>query len=373
MKTPSARRLAAVSGLASAFGLATLLAAPMAHAPSFIDVLNQPAATSALVSQRLLQASAVAGQRLVAAGARGHIVYSDDQGVTWKQAKVPVSADLTALHFASAHEGWAVGHEGVVLHTRDGGASWEVQLDGRRANALVLALAQQLPETTDPAVRESLRTEAERAAGEGPARPFLDVWFANEREGFVVGAYNLIFHTSDGGKTWQPWVDRTQNERFYHLYGIRGSSDGVYIVGELGLALRLDPATGRFAALQTPYEGSYFGVLTKPGLVLAYGLRGTAYRSLDGGQHWEQADTGVTASITAGQVLPDGRVLLCSQAGDVLVSDDDGAHFRRLKMKTPMSYTGVAVSGRALLLSGLRGVQVESLEPGVLPRTSARF
>src|SRR5207342_636821 len=275
------------------------------------------------------------------------------------QAKVPVSADLTALHFANAHEGWAVGHEGVVLHTRDGGASWEVQLDGRRANALVLAHVRQLPATTAPAVHESLRAEAERAAGEGPARPFLDVWFANAREGFVVGAYNLIFHTADGGKTWEPWSERTQNERFYHLYGIRGSSDGVYAVGELGLALRLDPASGRFVAVTTPYEGSWFGVLSKPGLVLAYGMRGTAWRSRDGGKTWEAADTGVTASITAGQVLPDGRLLLCSQAGDVLLSDDDGAHFRHLAVTEPMSWTGIALSGQSLVLTGLRGVRVE--------------
>ena len=70
-------------------------------------------------------------------------------------------------------------------------------------------------------------------------------------------------------------------------------------------------------------------------------------------------DTGITASITAGQVMPDGRLLLCSQAGDVLVSDDDGAHFRRLALKAPMSCTGLAVSGDALVLSGLRGVRVE--------------
>jgi photosystem II stability/assembly factor-like uncharacterized protein len=175
----------------------------------------------------------------------------------------------------------------------------------------------------------------------------------------VVGAYNLIFHTRDGGKTWEPWVERTQNERFYHLYGIRGGNDGVYVVGELGLALRLDPASGRFTAMQTPYEGSYFGLLTKPGLVLAYGMRGTAYRSRDGGQNWEAVDTGVTASITASHVLPDGRLLLSSQAGDVLLSEDDGAHFRRVTLKAPMSYTGLAVAGDALLLSGLRGVRVE--------------
>ena len=123
--------------------------------------------------------------------------------------------------------------------------------------------------------------------------------------------------------------------------------------------MRFDPGTGRFAALQTPYEGSYFGLLTKPGLVLAYGLRGTAYRSRDGGQTWEAADTGVTASITAGQVMPDGRLLLCSMAGDVLVSADDGAHFSRVTLKTPAPCTGLAVSGDALVLSGLRGVRVE--------------
>jgi photosystem II stability/assembly factor-like uncharacterized protein len=346
--------------LAALFGAATLLAAPAAPNRNFTDVLDQPAATSALAAQRLLQASAVAGQRLIAAGARGHIVYSDDRGATWQQAKVPVSADLTALHFANARLGWAVGHEGVVLHTRDGGASWQVQLDGRRANALVLARVRQLAAAAaDPAALASLVSEAERAAEEGPSRPFLDVWFANEREGFVVGAYNLIFHTDDGGLTWEPWVERTQNERYYHLYGIRGSSDGLYIVGELGLALRFDPASARFAAMQTPYEGSYFGLLTKPGLVLAYGLRGTAYRSRDGGQRWEAVESGITASITASQVLPDGRLLLCSQAGDVLVSDDDGAHFRRLTMKNPVPCTGLAVSGDTLVLSGLRGVQIE--------------
>ena len=58
---------------------------------------------------------------------------------------MPVSADLTALHFANAQQGWAVGHEGVVLHTPDGGASWTLQLDGRRANALVLARRERKP------------------------------------------------------------------------------------------------------------------------------------------------------------------------------------------------------------------------------------
>lgn len=367
MNSP-ARRLAIPFGLAALLGVATLYAAAPASAERFVDVLDQPATPSHLATQRLLQASAVAGERLVAAGARGHIVYSDDEGATWQQATVPVSVDLTALFFVDAKQGWAVGHEGVVLHTADGGASWELQLDGRRANTLVLEHVRGLPADFDPATRDALLVEAERAVTEGPSLPLLDVWFADAQQGFVVGAYNLIFHTRDGGKTWQPWVERTQNERFYHLYGIRGSADGVYITGELGLALSLDAESGRFTALQTPYDGSWFGLLTKPGLVLAYGLRGTAWRSLDGGQTWEAADTGIGASITAGQVLADGRLLLCSQAGDVLVSDDDGASFQKIVLKAPMSYAGIAASGDTLVLSGPRGVRVERLpSPTVSP------
>src|SRR5688572_29939006 len=167
MNSPT--RLAVPFGLAALFGMAALLAAPSAP-DRFVDVLDQPALSSGLAAQRLLQASAFAGERLVAAGAHGHIVFSDDGGTTWQQAQVPVSADLTALHFVDATLGWAVGHEGVVLHTADGGASWTVQLDGRRANALMLAYVQQLPATTDASLLEALKAESERAATEGPSR-----------------------------------------------------------------------------------------------------------------------------------------------------------------------------------------------------------
>ena len=80
-----------------------------------------------------------AGDRLVAVGQRGHVVVSSDGGATWKQAQVPVSSDLVAVYFVDAKQGWAVGHDGVILHTADGGEYWELQLDGRKANDLLVA------------------------------------------------------------------------------------------------------------------------------------------------------------------------------------------------------------------------------------------
>jgi photosystem II stability/assembly factor-like uncharacterized protein len=65
-----------------------------------------------------------AGDRLVAGGAHGIIIYSDDNGVTWHQASVPVTLTITDIAFATPKIGWAVGAFGVVLHTTDGGESW---------------------------------------------------------------------------------------------------------------------------------------------------------------------------------------------------------------------------------------------------------
>ena len=95
------------------------------------DVLDAPAAKSTLAARGLLNGLARAGQRIVAVGQRGHVLYSDDAGKHWQQADVPVSSDLVAVSFPDATHGWAVGHDGVVLHSADAGRSWTRQLDGR--------------------------------------------------------------------------------------------------------------------------------------------------------------------------------------------------------------------------------------------------
>ncbi len=84
------------STLLSLAALAALATAPGATGAGFIDPLDVPAQMSPLAAKSLLQGVARAGPRLVAVGQRGHIVYSNDAGATWQQAKVPVSSDLTA-------------------------------------------------------------------------------------------------------------------------------------------------------------------------------------------------------------------------------------------------------------------------------------
>ena len=64
------------------------------------------------------------GKRMVTVGDRGHILYSDDSGLSWQQAKVPTIQMLTAVTFSSQKTGYAVGHDALVLKTEDGGENW---------------------------------------------------------------------------------------------------------------------------------------------------------------------------------------------------------------------------------------------------------
>lgn len=344
--------------------LALLAFHTTAQATPYVDVLDLPAMPSALATVSALRDVATAGSRLIAVGPRGHILYSDDNGGHWQQARVPASADLNAVSFPSAEQGWAVGNDGVILHSRDGGVSWQKQLDGRVLGDQVLAYYRaQAQATPDNERWAALVQEAERLVQEGADKPFLDVWFADARNGYAVGVFNLLLHTSDGGEHWTPWLDRTDNPQSLHLTSLAPVDGALYITGEQGLLLKLDADGQHFNRLTTPYTGTFFGAIGKPGVLLAYGLRGHVLRSTDAGEHWQPVDTGLANSITAAGLDSAGQLWLLSQAGHVLRSRDDGASFTQVSQtaRTPVSAAAFDAATE-LVLVGERGVRTLAVE-----------
>ncbi|OPG74993.1 hypothetical protein B1218_34750, partial [Pseudomonas ogarae] len=76
-----------------------------------------------------------------AVGARGLVLWSEEDGKSWHQAWVSVSGSLTAVWFVDAQIGWAVVHAGGVLATLDGGEHWTLQLAVARVAQLDLDAA----------------------------------------------------------------------------------------------------------------------------------------------------------------------------------------------------------------------------------------
>jgi photosystem II stability/assembly factor-like uncharacterized protein len=84
-------------------------------------------------------------------------------------------APLRAVQFVDANEGWIVGDDGVILHTLDGGQTWERQPSG---------------------VRASLRSVCF-------LDPFTGYVAGRESVPFGAGSAGVILFTRDGGVKWE--------------------------------------------------------------------------------------------------------------------------------------------------------------------------
>jgi photosystem II stability/assembly factor-like uncharacterized protein len=342
--------------------LAALLGAAvpgLAHCAS-LDLLDTPAAVDRRAEHAVLLAVTRAGDRLVAVGERGIVLLSDDNGVSWRQARsVPSSVALTAVSFADVSDGWAVGHAGVILHSKDGGETWSKQLDGKLAAQLELQGAQ-TQSVNDPQGAQRRLSAAQQLVADGADKPFLGLYFANRQQGLVVGAYGLAMLTEDAGVHWRSVGSELDNPNGMHLYAILRDAQGVMIAGEQGTLLRGAALGQPFARVPSPYHGTWFGaVQVAPGQDLFFGLKGNAYR-LDDASQWQPVETDERSSLTAGKQLADDSLVVVSEGGRVLRSTDQGRHFQTMSAAALDGSTITDITQAAdgaLVLTGARGVK----------------
>ena len=332
-RPPALRKIALLATALSLLGCALWSAPVLAAAASASDVVYS--VESAKASKSLMLDVVHAGERLVAVGDRGHILYSDDQGASWAQAKVPTRQLLTSVFFVDDQHGWAVGHDAQILASEDGGVTWTKQF-------------------------EDLKRES----------PLLDVWFQDANSGFAVGAYGALLTTSDGGKHWEDVSDRLDNEDQFHLNGIAAVKDaGLFIVGEQGSMFRSADWGQTWEKLEGPYEGSLFGVIgtAQANTLLAYGLRGNLFRSIDFGTTWEPVELQATRGtlefgLSGATLLDDGSIVIVGNGGSVVRSTDNGETFSVFNRPDRISVSAVTAAGNGnLILAGQGGVRATSL------------
>ena len=347
-----------------AFLLGSVSSLLHAAPPAVPEVLLQPGAVAAHPEKGFLLSIVKTGERLVAVGEGGRIILSDDLGKSWRQANVPVNVLLTQVRFATPTEGWAIGHLGVVLHTADGGETWQLQLDGIKAARILLEEAQrnvaQRGEQDEQASKAL--SQAQYLLEDGPDKPFLTL-LLNGGHLSVLGAFGLALQSNDGGKTWSPLAMEAFNPGALHFYASTNQQALSLVVGEQGLLLRGEGGR-HYQRVEQPYSGTLFGVLATPDIALAYGLRGNAVKSFDRGATWQEINTGVSASLQGGLSLVDGRLVLLAENGQVVLGDKHGEHFNVLNRQILPAVDAVQVSANDLVLVGPVGVQTLSLAVG---------
>lgn len=354
-------------------------AAPTAKRPGLPDPLDVVTTPSDFARRGAVSGIARHGDQLIAVGPRGLILVSTDAAKTWSQATSPVGTDLVTVKFQDANTAWAVGHDAVALRTSDGGASWQKVLDGRLVLALLRDNYAVRIKAGDPAA-EKLLTEVDRAMEQSATpnvlpSPFLDVWFADANEGYLVGAFGLVLRTQDGGKQWEPIIDKTDNDRRFHMYAVTGNAAERYIAGEQGLLLRWDAAVSQFVKVETPYAGTFFGMDVQGTRVVVFGLRGNVYIRTNITQAWTKLETGTDANIVAAVNLADDQLVLAAQNGQLLWVQPDTQSVKAFKIPVMGEFLSAVASGpKSISVAGLSGVStmevdglMAALQPSAAP------
>ncbi|MFH1121467.1 MAG: YCF48-related protein [Bacteroidota bacterium] len=245
------------------------------------------------------------GERLDEEGNRdGLILHTVDGGKTWEtQLNEPVF--FSSVDFVNENEGWVVGEssvpysEGVIMHTTNGGHSWVSQpnpvigsvekvffLDENYGWVASADWWGQIARTTNGGDTWTLQTNPTRNA-------LADVFFINLQKGWAAGMDSTILYTTNGGELWHRAVIKGSNNWYfrsvYFIDGLHGWAVGVYGV------IMLSNDGGRTWQEIVPGFGetlqSVFFIDPLNGW--AVGDAGTVLRTIDGGYHWFPQYSGI--------------------------------------------------------------------------------
>ena len=309
--------------------MATAAVSAQEIVPEDVPVVPRPAEIMPMASKSLLLDVTFNGGQYVAVGERGHILASTD-GENWAQVNVPVRSPLTAITFNGDTHGWAVGHDGVILGSTDGGKTWVLQ-------------------NFDPDDEFPLQ--------------FLDVHFVDQQRGFAIGTYGLMMETRDGGLNWEPSDAPAIRDEELHFNAMVPLNDGsLLLVGKTGMMGRSTDGGESWERLESPYESSLFGAAAHGDAgAVVYGLRGNVFATTDvAAGEWRRLDTGTVASFFGGDRLPDGGYVMVGLNGTILTVDAAAQEVRRSSDPEGKPLAGVTPIADGLLVVGQGGANVIS-------------
>jgi len=274
---------------------------------------------------------------------------------------------LLDVFFVNADEGWVSGVAGTILHTRDGGKTWEAQLGGdphsQGPNLTRLFFLDrthgwaqswnQLFRTTDGATWQEVGNDVRG-----------NVFFVSPQKGYR--AYNKMFETHDGGATWrevftchvQALVDGLTREIDCDLF-TGNRQDMQFISPQVGFAVgRPDVvaktndggATWQVSALTLPPADNRIRDVFFFDENNGFMNRGYKwFKTSDGGRNWQgviaNAPIGFNGSVAPMRFADPGVGWAC--AGEMLTyTTDGGAHWLTRELKLPAPVMGFSLPTR---------------------------
>ncbi|MEO8665555.1 MAG: YCF48-related protein [Ignavibacteria bacterium] len=262
-------------------------------------------------------------------GGGGTIIRSTDGGIKWFTAAGNKKTIYKSC-FTDNSTGFAVGENGSVIKTENGGSSWD-SLD-------------------------TFTTKALRA-----------IYFEGDKTGYVAGDRGVIFKTTDLGRS---WTDQTHYTNLDY--------NDIRFINEIGIAAGGNPENGRAFIFKTDnggvnwyevYDSLGFGVLNSVAFLnntnwfaagsngdilksfdageswhsyhitdedlrsisfsdplngFIAGTYGAVFKTEDGGNEWERKFPGPVNTLNSINYPKAGKVIIAGNSGTIVTSDDGG-------------------------------------------------
>lgn len=291
------------------------------------------------VSDKFFDVAVLDEKRAIVIGYGGKMIATDNGGMSWTQIDVGTERSLYSIDFTEdGQTGWVVGESGLILRTTDGGKSWNMQ-----ETPLWLD-----PDCADPEEREY------RSKDEPCLHAYLfAVSVVDANTAHIIGDKSIYTRTTDGGKTWQTKTIKLDTGDVAAdlllafedpvLYDVEFlDADNGYIVGEFGKIYHTTDGGETFEEQQeSVMDESVLDILDLPTLFdveflnenqgIAAGLDGRIAVTDDGGKDWNFVPTNVDEFIDpfySATILPDGNRWVVGASGQV-VHAVPGGDFQR--------------------------------------------
>jgi photosystem II stability/assembly factor-like uncharacterized protein len=170
------------------------------------------------VDARLVRALFTEAGRGWAFGEEGALYTTRDGGENWERQRVPTRNLLLGGWFLNSEQGWLVGAGATLLQTSDGGETWRMgtligfepsSTGNEGARRVRFNAASFVDKRRGWAVgtegrifktQDGGRTWSEQSSN--VRADLYDVKFFDEFEGWAAGAQGTLIHTTDGGRRW---------------------------------------------------------------------------------------------------------------------------------------------------------------------------
>ena len=360
----------------------------------------------------------------VTTGSRG-IYHTTDGGKTWSVSTAPGKGGIGGIQFLDANEGWLISRN--MLHTTDGGATWaEISLDklipaeqkyaanrslesfhfADKMNGLVITYGGKILHTSDGGKTWEL---AKSLPSEIVSRP--RVFMADAKNGWAGGYNGQMMRTCDGGVTWESlsWgrddytgqLTSVGNKFLWAAGSVENSRGpaGVLLrsrdggatwsrhliegVERLGASFFIDEnkgwatATGSGMVYRTTDGGETWTSHKVPAVVSTAvffvdamngwvaGQNGAIVRTGDGGTTWTKLDSGTMDQLMDVHFLDRDTGWVCGENGRMMKTTDGGRTWKRQGTGTTNILASVCfVNDRVGWASGTQGIIVKTTDGG---------